>query len=440
MTVTDAPGGAAAPATPFDRHDEWVEHCRHDAQLAVFARLAAVAFAIEAGSRRVGFRVADGVITAFEGDPEFTLVAPVAAWDRFFQPVPEPLHHHFLAMRMRVPGTEVAGSELAFAQHAHLARRVLELGRELLHGPAPRDPDPVIDRTGIHTGYVRVDLDGERVDLHVASSSPVDAAVDADAVAAEPSGRPILVLHTAGADLRQAHALLTDPALTARHRVVAFDLPGHGSSERLSGPLGSWSLSTELYGDVILAVIDALGLERPILLGASMAGEVCLEMAYRAPERLGGVVACEASERVTGRTTDWARHPLVNGSIFVPEWIDGLCAPTSPAACREAIWWSYSQGGFATFAGDIDFYSGDWDGREKVPHIDTAVCPVVMMTGEYDYSCTPSMSEATAARIPGARYWTMPKLGHFPICENPAAFAPQLARALETIGGAGHGD
>lgn len=421
MTMTDAMGRADASTSPFDRHAEWVERCRADAQLAVFARFADVGFAVDAGDRRAAFRIVDGQVRALgDAEPDFTLVAPAEAWAEFFRPVPAPLHHHFLAMRMRVPGTEVRGSELAFAQHAHLARRVLEIGRELLHGAAPRDADPEIDRSAIRTEYVRVTVGGDEVDLHVASGG---------------AGQPILVLHTAGADLRQAHALLADTELTARHRVVAFDLPGHGSSERLPGPLGSWSLTTALYGDVILAVIDALGLDRPILLGASMAGEICLELAYRAPERLGGVIACEASERVTGRTTDWARHPLVNGSVFVPEWIDGLCAPTSPAACREAIWWSYSQGGFATFAGDIDFYSGDWDGREKVPHIDTAVCPVVMMTGEYDYSCTPAMSAATAARIPGAQFWTMPKLGHFPICENPAVFAGQLARALETIGG-----
>jgi pimeloyl-ACP methyl ester carboxylesterase len=411
---------AGTSAALLARHGEWIERCAADEQLSVFCRGADVVFAVEVGESRAGFQLSDGVIRASECDPDFVLVATESAWDEFFQPVPRPLYHHFLAMRMRVPGTAIGGSELAFAQHAHVARRVLELGRATLHGPLPRDPDPVIDRTQIRAEYATVRVDRHEVDIHVASAG---------------SGQPLVVLHTAGADLRQAHALLADPALTDRHRVVAFDLPGHGSSERLPGPFGSWSLTTGLYGDVILAVIDALGLEQPMLLGASMAGEVCLEMAYRAPERLGGVIACEASERVTGRVTDWARHPLVNESLFVPEWVEGLCAPTSPTACRDAIWWGYSQGGFTTFAGDIDFYSGDWDGRDKVAHIDTTACPVVMMTGEYDYSCMPAMSEATAARIAGAHYWTMPRLGHFPICENPVAFTPHLAKALHTIGG-----
>ncbi|MBO0679650.1 alpha/beta hydrolase [Mycolicibacterium sp. S2-37] len=403
----------------FTRSGDWLERCLADEQLTVFAREADVGFEVQAGNRRIGFEFVDGRVRPLARTPDFVLVAPDAAWDKFFTAIPAPLHHHFLAMRMRIPGTAVEGSELAFAQHVQLVRRMLELGRETLHGALRRDPDPVIDRSAIHAGYVTVAVGGHPVDLHVAAAG---------------AGPPLVVLHTAGADLRQAHALLADPVLTSRYRVVAFDMPGHGSSERLPGAFGSWSLTTELYGDVILAVIDAVGLERPVLLGASMAGEICLEMAFRAPERFGGVIACEASERVTGRTTGWARHPLVNESLFVPEWVDGLCAPSSPAVCRDAIWWSYSQGGFTTFAGDIDFYSADWDGRDKVAHIDTAVCPVVMMTGEYDYSCTPAMSEATAARIPGAHYWTMPRLGHFPICENPAVFAPHLTEALDKIG------
>ncbi|WP_170231705.1 alpha/beta fold hydrolase [Pseudonocardia kunmingensis] len=60
----------------------------------------------------------------------------------------------------------------------------------------------------------------------------------------------------------------------------------------MPGPIGSWTLTTSRYGDTILAVVRALGLDRPILLGASMAGEVCLEMAYRAPEAFRGVIAC----------------------------------------------------------------------------------------------------------------------------------------------------
>ena len=47
-------------------------------------------------------------------------------------------------------------------------------------------------------------------------------------------GIPLLCLHTAGADSRQYRHLMTDEAITAHFRVVAFDLPYHGRSNRQS--------------------------------------------------------------------------------------------------------------------------------------------------------------------------------------------------------------
>jgi pimeloyl-ACP methyl ester carboxylesterase len=56
-----------------------------------------------------------------------------------------------------------------------------------------------------------------------------------------------------------------------------------------------------------------------------------------------------------------------------------------------------------------------------------------MLTGEYDWSNTPEMSQKTADKIPGAKYKVMPGLGHFPATENPAKFVPHLIEAIEHI-------
>ncbi|PPF89631.1 alpha/beta hydrolase [Subtercola sp. Z020] len=312
------------------------------------------------------------------------------------------------------------------AQSAHLFRRVLEIGRAVANGVTtaelsdPVEPGSAVSKkSSLRGGYVTAQIEGEPVDVYYEERG---------------QGRDVLLLHTAGADGRQYHDLMSNDALTADHRLVAFDLPGHGRSDPFPNRvIGGYSLTTELYASTVLAVVDALGLSSPIVSGSSMGGEICLELAYRASDILGGVIACEASEKVNGRKVAWAKHPLVNESLFVPEWVYGLMAPQSPEQYRRKVWWGYSQGGFSTFAGDIDFYSGDWDGTERVPLIDTAACPVVMMTGEYDYSCTPAMSEATAARIPGATFWPMPQLGHFPMAENPELFARHFERALKEI-------
>lgn len=400
--------------------DGWVEAARRDAQLQALRRAAHVAVAFSDGETRVTVAVSPDTVIPCD-DAEVSLVAPADAWTQLLSRHPAPTMHHFLAMRMRVDGTRVEGDELVFAQHAAIIRRLIELAREVVDAPVSRAADPVLDRRAIVGRHVPVVVEGQQVDLYFER-------------AGAGAGAPIVVLHTAGADGRQAHPLMSDADLTARHEVITFDMPGHGRSAALAEPIGAWSLTPDRYAETILAVIDALALDSPILLGASMAGEACLMMAYRVPDRLGGVVACEASDFVPGRVTPWAGDPRVNEMLFVPEWIDGLIAPTAPASTRDLILRTYAQGGHRTFAGDIDFYSGGWDGRDIVSEIDTAVCPVVMMTGEYDYSCTPAMSEATAAKIPGAHFWTMPGMGHFPICEHPEAFAPHLERALTLIG------
>jgi pimeloyl-ACP methyl ester carboxylesterase len=83
------------------------------------------------------------------------------------------------------------------------------------------------------------------------------------------------------------------------------------------------------------------------------------------------------------------------------------------------------------YAGDVHFYSHDWDGREDVTRIDAGVCKVSLLTGSYDYSCTPEMTRAVATAIPGARLTIMDGMGHFPMIENYPAFRPFLLPELE---------
>lgn len=408
---------------------DWLEACAEDDELAGLASTADIEFSIliTATDLSASFRFLNGELVAPEGAPAFTLNADLAAWNNFFHLPPPPSFQNFFGMLMRVPSANVTGSELAMAQSAHLTRRILEIGRAVANGvpttelsEAAKPQARGSKKSSFTAGYVAIEVDGEPVDVYYEERG---------------QGHDVLLLHTAGADGRQYHDLMSNDTLTANHRLIAFDLPGHGRSDPFPNRvIGGYSLTTDLYASTVLAVVDALHLSSPVVSGSSMGGEICLELAYRASDSLGGVIACEASEKVNGRKVAWAKHPLVNESLFVPEWIYGLMAPQSPEEYRRKVWWGYSQGGFATFAGDIDFYSGDWDGTDRVSLINTEACPVVMMTGEYDYSCTPAMSEATAARIPGATFWPMPELGHFPMTENPELFAVHFARALKEIG------
>jgi pimeloyl-ACP methyl ester carboxylesterase len=398
----------------------WHERCANDPALQAIAAGVRFAFGVRSDDVHITFSFRDGVLdpAADATEVAFSVCATTDSWRELFAAVPRPTYQNFFGMLMRVEGTSVSGDQLAFAQHVHVVRRVLELGRGTTPPEAePPAPSPTEDHVRGRFHHVTTPAGSSRVLVEESGSGP-----------------DVLLLHTAGADGRQFHHLMNDERLRSRCHMVSFDLPGHGRSAPPSGVHpGGYALDTDAYVDWVMGVVDATGLDQPIVLGCSMSGALCLELAYRFPDRLGGVVACEASEKVLGRQVPWARHPLVNQTLFVPEWVDGLMAPQSPARYREEIWWGYSQGGFGTFYGDILFYSGEWDGRDRVPHIDTRRCPVVMLTGEYDYSCTPQMSEQTAARIPGAEFRTMRGLGHFPPAENPPLFAGHLLDALDTI-------
>jgi pimeloyl-ACP methyl ester carboxylesterase len=85
-------------------------------------------------------------------------------------------------------------------------------------------------------------------------------------------------------------------AFAARYRVVTVDLGGHGESGR---DRTRWSI-TGLADDVI-ATVDALALDRVILVGHSMGGTVSLEAARRLGRRVLGVVLVDAIHDVRRR-------------------------------------------------------------------------------------------------------------------------------------------
>ncbi len=411
----------------FPEADIWRSACRDDATLTAWAGSWQVCFAIAGDDATTVFNLVDGKVQAGGGQPAFTLAAPDAVWTKFLLPVPPRHHHGIFAMHYRVPEFAIRGDQIAFMQHVHVARRVLEIGKWLALGNALPVPVTLAPRGGpravpkVQGGYVPVTVGGTTYQVYYETAG---------------SGRDVLCMHTAGSDGRQFHGLMADDRITQGHRLVSFDLPWHGKSPPPEGSVpGSWRLNTDLYVELIMGFIAAAGLDRPIALGASMSGEICLELAYRHPEAFGGIVACEACEKIERRQTAWAAHPHVNQALFVPEWIGALNAPQSPAEYQEQVTWHYSQGGSAVFFGDIAFYSGEWDASARVQRIDTNRCRLFMLTGEYDYSCTTEMSAATAAKIPGARFQAMAGIGHFPFAENPRLFAEYLLPVLKELGG-----
>lgn len=409
----------------FPAADLWRAASTDDPTLRAWEGAWSVCFAIAVDGVPVVFNLVDGVVRDGAGTPAFTLDAPVSVWSKFLQPVPPRHHQGIFAMIYRVPEFSVSGDQILFMRHAHVARRVLEVGKWLALGHTAPAPATLHPRGGpraipkVTGGYVPVTVRGATYQVYYETAG---------------QGRDVLCMHTAGADGRQFHGLMSDERITSGHRLVAFDLPFHGKSPPPDGAVpASWRLDTNLYVDLIMGFVAAAGLRDPVALGASMSGEICLELAYRYPEAFTGIIACEACEKINRRHTQWAAHPGINQALFVPEWIRALSAPQSPAEWVEMIDWHYGQGGPSVFFGDICFYSGDWDATDRVHLIDTNRTRLFMLTGEYDYSCTVEASAETAAKIKGARFQAMAGTGHFPFAENPRLFAEYLLPILEEL-------
>lgn len=250
-------------------------------------------------------------------------------------------------------------------------------------------------------------------------------------------GIPLLCLHTAGADSRQYRHLMLDDAVTAHYRVIAFDMPWHGKSFPPPGYQDEeYRLTTEGYTEAILAVADALELDRPVLLGCSIGGRIVLNVAARHAGRFRALIGVEAADHQTPwYDAQWLHRPDVHGGEICAAMVSGLVAPQAPEVHRWETLWAYLQSGPGVFRGDLHFYREDSDYRDRTHLIDTARCPLYLLTGEYDYSCTPEDTIRTADAIPGAKVTIMPGLGHFPMSENPEAFREHILPVLDEIRG-----
>jgi pimeloyl-ACP methyl ester carboxylesterase len=250
-------------------------------------------------------------------------------------------------------------------------------------------------------------------------------------------GIPLVCLHTAGADSRQYRHMMCDADITSRYRVIAFDMPWHGKSY----PPPGWQdeeyrLSTERYVETVMAFCQALALDRPALIGCSIGGRIVLQLAHQHADHFRALIGVEAADfQQPWYDTSWLHRGDVHGGEVCAALVSGLVAPQSPAVHRHETLWQYMQGGPGVFRGDLHFYRVDGDLRGRLDGIRTDRCPLFLLTGEYDFSCTPEDTLRTAAGIPGAQVTIMRELGHFPMSENPQQFRGYIMPVLDAIAG-----
>jgi pimeloyl-ACP methyl ester carboxylesterase len=104
---------------------------------------------------------------------------------------------------------------------------------------------------------------------------------------------PVVLVHGTGASLHTWEGWVR--ALKTQRRVITFDLPGFG----LTGPFGGQYEPDNYQGDAYarftLDLLDALKIDRAVLGGNSLGGEVAWRTAYAAPQRVAALVLVDAS-------------------------------------------------------------------------------------------------------------------------------------------------
>jgi pimeloyl-ACP methyl ester carboxylesterase len=137
------------------------------------------------------------------------------------------------------------------------------------------------------------------------------------------TGEPVIMIHGLGAT--KASFLPTIAALAPTYRTVAVDLPGFGDSDK---PL-TGSYDARFFARAMIALLDALDLDRAHVIGNSMGGRVGIELGLGFPDRIGRL-ALLAPSLAWLRTRRWA--PYLR---WVPTQL-GLIQP-APRPLVEAI-------------------------------------------------------------------------------------------------------
>jgi pimeloyl-ACP methyl ester carboxylesterase len=216
-------------------------------------------------------------------------------------------------MNIKQEGVGVQGDQTKFAQYGHLATRLLELLRDGLHGPMKEEEQPETDEDHIIGRYIYI-------------NAPVWGRTKVFYESAGDGPQQIVFLHTAGSDSRQYHGVMNDERMRQKCTMIAFDLPAHGRSFPGSNYIpGNHTNNEDAYVGTIAAMIKALKLDKPIVCGASMAGQVSVACAIRADEvGCGGTIPLQGCDYLTMDRAFHDKSPIVNQALWNPDWIWGM--------------------------------------------------------------------------------------------------------------------
>ena len=249
--------------------------------------------------------------------------------------------------------------------------------------------------------------------------------------------RPVVLVHGLGASWQCW--LETIPRLVEEgRRVVALDLPGHGSSGMPRAPI-----SIEGFGRSVESLCDQLDLGQVVAVGHSMGGFTAAEFAIQYSDRVERLVL-QAAAGIS--TSDLQRGPLMAGARVAAALGTAAAARSELVATRPRLRWLALQTVMrhpsrlpADFVWELVAHAGakgfipaldaivSYDYRDRLSQIS---CPTLVIWGREDMLVPARDADEYARVIPNARKVVFDDTGHSPMMERPQTFNDCLAEFL----------
>jgi pimeloyl-ACP methyl ester carboxylesterase len=254
------------------------------------------------------------------------------------------------------------------------------------------------------------------------------------------SGLPVLLCHGWGACVYSWSGTL--PVLAAAgYRAIAVDLRGHGRSDERDPAL---SYTTPSMTAQLAAIVDALGIDRPVIAGHSMSGRITLQYALDQPGRVRGL-ALLAPIGVGSLRPSIKRVglPLLAlgawlGPLAIRRWIIRMVISAATGRLRRPPprdvdeYWAPSQWG--KFARAIHALLRDFDWRALGAETIAALpVPMVIVLGELDPLVVIADREALSRGVAPTRVVTIDGAGHIITDEATARVNTELLALLALV-------
>ena len=251
-----------------------------------------------------------------------------------------------------------------------------------------------------------------------------------------PSGRPILFIHGfSQCWLAWSRQLNSD--LASRYRLVAMDMRGHGSSEK---PRDGYA-DSKLWADDVDAVIQALGLDHPVVCGWSYGPLVILDYVRHYGEDaiggmnfVGGVTKLGSDEATSVLTPEFLG--LVPG-FFAEDAEEStqslrslvrMCLAEEPSPEDLDLMLGYNLSVPAYVRRGL--FSRSFDNDDLLPMIRK---PVLIVHGAQDAVVKPAVVEQHKAGLTRAHVEMMPNAGHAAFWDDAPAFNEHLRAFCERL-------